>query len=392
MRYEVRSFDAARAQVCSRTVEAADLVAARALAAADGGSLLSVRALARGAAPARPDLAWWCRELRTLLDAGMTVVEALEALRAQPLGAAREQLHTTLLDLLQQGVALSDALRRAGGFPPMLVAGVKAGERTSALVPALDDYLRYHDMLAALRRRAITASIYPALVLVLGLLIVVFLLMVVVPRFAGLYAGLSGPVSLPTAGLLATSRLLEEYRLAMAGDLAALLVALVWAWQAGALGRLLARGADAIGPVRRRLDEFRLAKLYQSLALMFKGGYALDEALRHCESLGLGARLRAGTQRAGVALATGRRVSDAFDAGGLTDEVTRRLLAVGERTGNFERVLQTIAERHAGRFETLVERATRVVEPAMLLAVALLVGGLVLLLYMPIFDLASQLG
>lgn len=391
MRYEVRTFDATRAQVCIRTLEATDLAAARALAAADGGSLLSLRPLVRGAAPAL-DLAWWCRELRTLLDAGMTVVEALETLQAQPLGSARVQLHATLLDLLHQGLALSEALRRAGGFPAMLVAGVKAGERTSALVPALDDYLRYHDMLAALRRRAVTAAIYPAMVLVLGLLIAVFLMLVVVPRFAGLYAGVAGAVSLPTAGLLAASRLLAEFRLAVVGGFAALLAALAWAWRSGALARLLARGAETIGPVRRRLDEFRLAKLYQSLALLFKGGYALDEALRQCESLGLGARLHAGTRRAGVALATGRRVSDAFDAGGLTDAVTRRLLAVGERTGNFERVLQTIAERHAARFETLVERATRVVEPAMLLAVALLVGGLVLLLYMPIFDMAGQLG
>ncbi|HET9645621.1 MAG TPA: type II secretion system F family protein, partial [Burkholderiaceae bacterium] len=84
-------------------------------------------------------------------------------------------------------------------------------------------------------------------------------------------------------------------------------------------------------------------------------------------------------------------VSTAFFDAGLTDTVTRRLLAVGERTGNFERVLQTIAERHASRFTTFIERATRVVEPLLLLVVALVVGGIVVMMYMPVFDVATSL-
>jgi len=92
-----------------------------------------------------------------------------------------------------------------------------------------------------------------------------------------------------------------------------------------------------------------------------------------------------------LALTRGVRVSAALSESGLTDTVTQRLLAVGERSGNFERVLQTIAERHAGAFAAFMDRATRIVEPLMLLLVSLLVGSIVVLMYLPIFDIASSI-
>jgi general secretion pathway protein F len=146
-----------------------------------------------------------------------------------------------------------------------------------------------------------------------------------------------------------------------------------------------------MGPLQRQLDQFRLAKLYHSLALMFRGGYALDDALGQCAALGLGDFMRQGVLAAQQALGRGQRVSTALADAGLTDTVTQRLLAVGERTGNFDRVLNTIAERHAARFSTFIERATRIVEPLLLLLVALVVGGIVVMMYMPVFDIASSI-
>jgi general secretion pathway protein F len=122
---------------------------------------------------------------------------------------------------------------------------------------------------------------------------------------------------------------------------------------------------------------------------MFRGGYTLDEALQVCVGLGIGARMEAGISRARTDMGRGRAVSAAFAQAGLTEAVSERLLAVGERTGGFDAVLQTIADRHAEAFATFVERAMRIVEPLLLLIVALAVGGIVVMMYMPIFDMAS---
>ena len=152
------------------------------------------------------------------------------------------------------------------------------------------------------------------------------------------------------------------------------------------------RLVEAVAPLREQWDHFRLAKLYQSLALLFKGGYNFDEALLVCSGLGLGQRMAAGLALAREHIARGKPASTAMAAAGLTEVTTQRLLLVGERTGAFDTVLQAIADRHAQVFTTFIERATRIVEPLLLLAVALVVGGLVVMMYLPIFDIAGGLG
>ncbi|MED5621558.1 type II secretion system F family protein [Ideonella sp. BN130291] len=390
--FQVRLFDAAAAAVREERAEGDSAAAVTERLQRGGMVVLSVAEVATAShATAKLDVAWWCRELRTLLGAGMTVVEALETLNAQSLGRARAQVHGTLVAQLRQGRPLSAAMQAAACFPAVLVAGVKASERTSSLVEALDDYLRYDEMLERLRKQVVSAAIYPAVVVALGGVITLFLLLFVMPRFSAMYSDLRGSVSGATALLIGLSKALNGHggwvALALAG-VALLVLAL---WRSGFWARVVQTALERIAPLQRQLDEFRLAKLYHSLALMFRGGYALDDALGQCAGLGLGERLRAGIGSAQQALNRGQRVSTAFADAGLTDAVTQRLLAVGERTGNFDKVLQTIAERHSGHFSTFIERATRIVEPLLLLLVALVVGGIVVMMYMPVFDMASSI-
>ena len=363
--------------------------------AAQGGVVLSTRPertqVAATQGGAGLDVGWWCRELRTLVQAGMTVVEALETLNAQSLGKARAEVNSALVAKLHEGKGLSEAMKEVGVFPSVLIASVKASERTSSLANALEDYLRYDDMLQTLRKQVVSAAIYPAVVVGLGVAISLVLLLFVVPRFSQMYRDLRGHISWTTRVLVATSHALENHGVAIFVGASVVVAALVLAWKRGDLQRFAVGVALRIEPLQRQLDQYRRAKLYQSLALMFRGGYPLDEALAQCGQLGLGPRMDPGIALAQTALARGVRVSQALGDGGLTDIVSARLLAVGERSGNFDRVLMTIGERHAANFTTFVERATRIAEPVLLLLVALIVGAIVVMMYMPVFDLASSL-
>lgn len=344
-----------------------------------------------GTAGDKLDTAWWSRELRGLLLAGMTVVEAIDTLRAQKLGPARDALHQELVDRLQEGQALSFAMKSTGMFPAVLVAGVKASERTSTLVAALDDYLKYHELLDNLKKKVVSAAIYPSIVLSLGMLIVFFLLIFVIPRFAQMYAGGANQPGAVTRTMLWLSQTLNHHAAFVFSALLMVMFALVWAYQRGILARAATAGMEAIGPLRRQAHEFRLAKLYQSMALMVRGGYAVAESLEQCAELELGPGMRERLLQARVELEQGKRVSAALANAGMTDEVTARLLAIAERTGNFDQVLQTVSQRHAATFITFIDRMTRVVEPLMLLAASLLVGSVVVMMYMPVFDIASSI-
>jgi len=392
--FNVRYFDPIRAAVAEERAEAESESVLRTQWSSSGRVVLALKTeRSVRSNPVRPgnkfDVAWWCRELGTLLKAGMTVVEALDTLDAQSRGTAREAVHAQLLRSLREGQALSRAMQGAGAFPAVLVASVTASERTSTLTNALEDYLHYDEMLERLKRQVLSAAIYPAVVVSLGAVISLFLLLYVIPRFSRMYVDFHGAVSLPTQIVMLISRLLHEQLPLVLGLLGATVLGAGWAWREGHLLSLAVRLVEAVAPLRRQWDHFRRAKLYQSLALMFRGGYTLDEALGVCEGMGLGAGAQSSIARTRVELARGRSVAAAFGEAGLTDTVSERLLAVGERSGGFDAVLQTIADRHAGAFTTFVERATRIVEPLLLLLVALVVGGIVVMMYMPIFDIAN---
>jgi len=393
--FEIRWLHVATATVQRRVVDAPTTELAIQICDIGQGIVLSNKVIdltnQRSISKASLDVAWWCRELKTLLSAGMTVVEALETLNIQSIDIQRRSIHTSLVNSLREGQPLSVAMTSVDVFPRLLIAGVKAGERTSSLTDALDDYLRYYEMLEKLRKQAISASIYPAAVVALGGIITLFLLLFVIPRFSKMYADLHGDLSWTTTFLIHISHILNAYWIWVTLVLFLLMLILILLWRRG----MIIHGANVIieklPPLQKRIDEFRFAKLYHSLALMFRGGYTLDNALGQCAALELGDRVTAGIIAAQLSLARGQMVSSAFSHAKLTDSVTQRLLAVGERTGNFDRVLQTIAERHANNFSNFVERVTRIIEPVLLLIVALVVGGIVVMMYMPIFDIASSI-
>jgi general secretion pathway protein F len=400
MSFDVRLLRRGSSAVEESRLDAASEDELRSRLGAEGVVVLALRRSRTESAAARPmlggagafDVGWWCRELRTLLLAGMTAVEAIETLAAGQRDAVRERVHEALLKALHEGQSLSRAMAGAGVFPEVLVASVMASERTSTLPSALEDYLRYDSMLRKLRQQLVSAAIYPAVVVTLGGAICLFLLLFVVPRFSRMYADLHGPVSGATRIVLWVSQTVQQrWPLLVAGAAGALMLGLLL-WRSGALLRLGAALVEAIPPLERQWREFRLAKLYQAMTLMIKGGYAFDEALQVCSGLDAGPRLARQLQAVRAEIARGRSASVALAGAGLTEIVTERLLAVGERTGSFATVLQVIADRHSQAFTTFIERATRIVEPLLLLLVALAVGAIVVMMYMPIFDIAGSLG
>ncbi|MDR2880657.1 MAG: type II secretion system F family protein [Azoarcus sp.] len=335
------------------------------------------------------DVAWWCHELKALLMAGMTVTEALDALNAETKVSERRWVLASLSTKLAAGKSLSAAMESVNVFPSVLIAGVVAGERSGELVPALEDYLAYQRMIDRLFSKARAAAVYPTLVLVIGFIVIGLLLLFVMPRFSLIYRdrpdlqnGLSG-------SLLAFSVWISAHRIAVLGAVTTFIGGCVLAFGQPAFRNRLVLMVEFFGPARTWLDEFRKAKFYQSLAVMIRGGYALDESLLRCRGLGLGSRFERAVAIIHDAVTKGTAPAEAFARSGLTDPITERLLRVAERTGSMVPILQALTDRHADRFSTAVDRLARLVEPLLLLLVSLAVGTVVVLMYLPIFDLAS---
>lgn len=365
--------------------------------AAQGFTVLSVRGttappFSRSRKPQRGRFALFCREVSTLIQAGMTVVEAVDTLSARErLTGQADSLAAQLLGELEQGTSLSQALQRLPDAPAVLVAAVRAGERTSDLAQALTDYLRFDTLVEQLRRKVVSAAIYPALVTALGVGISLFLLLVVMPNFARMYTNLRGAGVGPISWMIALAQWVSANQAATLTGVALALLALAWWIWSGAARRQVLALALQVPWVRVRVEDFQLAMLYQALTLMLKGGYPMTEALQVASRSALDARLTVALQQALQRIEQGGAVAQALADARLCDEVGRRLMAAAERNGDFHLAADVVSRLHRERFELFVERLTRIVEPVLLMAVALMVGGIVVMMYLPVFDMATRL-
>ncbi|GAA6140411.1 type II secretion system F family protein [Hydrogenophaga sp. 5NK40-0174] len=342
---------------------------------------------------AKQDFALFCREVRTLIVAGMTVVEAVDTLASRSQADGRVVgLPAELLSKLEDGISLANAIEQIGGAPSVLIAAVRAGERTSDLVRAMDDYLAFDAMVEGLQKKVVSASIYPLVVTTLGVAISLFLLMFVMPSFSQMYTSMMDRGHGSGNWLIAFSLWLAEYRAAGFVVVTLVLALLAWSIWSGALARKLLSGLRRLPAIEKRLWDFQLAMVYQTLALMLKGGYSMTEALSVASRSALDGDMGRRIESVCKAVEEGRSISEALGAKGLCDQVGRRIMAAAERNGDFHMAADLVSKLHGERFELFVERATRIVEPVLLLFVALMVGTIVVMMYMPILEMSSSLG
>lgn len=396
MRYVTRALNTLSYRVEEVAFDALDEGQARSWVEAQGLTPLSIRADHRAQVVAwrrkRFDVPLFVQELATLLTAGMTVVEAVDTLGAK----AREPDLTPLrliLARLNEGKPLSDALQSSGGsVPPILVAAVRASETSGQVNQALRDYLRYDGIMRALIRKTVSSAIYPAVVVGFGVLITLLLLGYVVPRFAGLYGDNLQGASVATKALLTLATTLREHGVWVALGMAAAVTALVFSVLTGALWRMVFPWLMKIGTVHRLVRMFTLARLYRGLEFLVRGGYSVPEALNLAVPLAQQGGLGTALERARSRVINGKLLSESFAVEGLTDIVSERLLAVGERSGQLVTVLDALGTLYSTALEDRIDRLSRIIEPLLLMLVGAIVGLIVLLMYMPVFDLAGTLG
>jgi general secretion pathway protein F len=348
-----------------------------------------LRSIKRNGNEARLDYANLAQRLHSMLAAGLSPTEAVNAIVKQA-APDEAQVLSQLMRSLGAGRPLSEGVAALPGAPPLLVELLRASERTSDLPSALAEYAKYTAAAGEFRHRIFSAAIYPALLVVVGLGVVAFLLLVVMPRFSGVYAGLSGPLPWAVQFMLGWSRWAKEYGLLTLGALLLLgmgFVALVVqpSFRARALDRMAQAGR--IGELWR---EHHLARLYRLLAMLLRGGLTFPAALRLAGGVLPGALAQAG-RRAEEDVLRGASPAAAFQTAGLATPVSAPLLRAAERTGQMAAMLRQAAEYHEQNVVRSVEKLMKTAEPLLMTIIGVAIGGIVVLMYMPVFELAQAL-
>lgn len=336
------------------------------------------------------DFALFNQEFMALIRAGLTVPDALALAAKRPDSPGLGRMLVRVLHDVQNGVPLSEACaRHPEAFERLYVAALRTGEKTGDLFQVL---ARYHDYLkhrVALRKKLTQALAYPAFLMVALVIILAVLFVFVMPRFVAMYVDLDTELPFPTRMLMAVVE-----RAYIVGPLAvAMAVCAVWGWRrwtATVEGRRqvdrIREGLPYLGELQRMVSAAQLAR---SLSTLLAGGTPLVEALRaaagslanriHLD------RLEATTRK----VIGGESLAHAVRATRLLPETAARMVEVGEASGGLDTMLAEVAQYYEDILDARLARATALIEPLLMLLMGLIIGGIIIVMYLPIFRMAE---
>lgn len=351
-----------------------------------------------GPAAARPrsladriDEEQFAHDLSLMLRSGLSLVEALRTLGEQGNGAATIR---ATLGALQHGETLSRAMQATGAFGVPLLACARASELTGDLGDSLQRFAANAVRLRTLRSRLVSACVYPALLVGVTFLVVLFLLIYVVPRFALVLDNSAQDIAPLSRLLIDVGKTLHGVQGPIWLGLAFAVATIGWiVWRETRAGRLAAwllEQAVRLPWMRPYVRSFGLSQLARSGAMLIRSGIPALKALGMCREL-VAAKDRMALDSALACAATGVPLARALHDATLLDSLTWRVLRVSEATGQLHAALDRVADVYDAQLERGLERLGRLIEPILMLAIGTVVGGIVVLMYVPIFQMASSI-
>jgi type IV pilus assembly protein PilC len=333
------------------------------------------------------------QELATLLKAGMPLVQSLDILRNRVEHAVFRAVLDEVHDKVRAGTALSDAFAAEGDlFPSAYSASLLAGEKSGSLDSVLRRYVAYMKVIGGVRRRTVSALIYPAVLVGLACVVIAIIVFKVFPEFASFYRSFGTELPLVTRVMVRGATFGRSQILLIIGA-AVLLGTAGWSWIGQARQRVrFDRSVLRVPWVGSTVRRFSTSQLARTLSTLLAGGLplvsAIDIASRSMGNRFLSSEMREVAQR----VREGEAFAAAAAARGEFPEVFVKMAEVGESTGALGEMMASLADFYDEEIEAELGRFVSLVEPVMLIVMGLVIASLLLALYMPLFQLTSVVG
>jgi type II secretory pathway component PulF len=332
------------------------------------------------------------RELADLLSSGMTLGAALHALAQRESAGAEGEIVAALRDDIVGGASLSTALGKwPDSFPPLYVSMVKVGEASGQLPEVLERLTLHYERVQGAREKVAMALVYPMIVALIGVCAIVFMMVFVIPQFTKMFEELGGTLPLPTRILIAASRGTVKYGWAIALGIVGLVV-LVRRWfktPAGAAWRdRLMLKIPAVGGIVRANAYSNFA---HTLGTLLTNGVQMLQALGIVENTVGNVHIAAALRDTRDRIADGSSLSRPLAQTGLFPKMLTDMLAVGEESGDMATALEHIGKRYDSDLDRAIKIFTTLLEPIMMLFIAVGVGFVAISMIMAVFEMTSGL-
>lgn len=333
------------------------------------------------------------QELATLLKAGMPLVQSLDILRSRLSNPVFKSVLDDVHEKVRGGIALSDAFGAHGDlFPSVYTASLLAGERSGNLDAVLRRFVAYSKTIDTVRSKTISAMIYPIILIALAIVLVGIIVIKVVPTFAEFYSSFNAQLPLSTRIIVAISDFVRAQSWLIVGSvIAGAITFYVWIHKPGR-GAQFDRWMLQLPVVGASFHKFSTSQMARTLATLLGGGIplvnALEIAARSTGNRHMGKELEV----VAVRVRQGYGFASTLLERQTVPDVAIKMIEVGESTGALTEMLNSLADFYDEEIDTEVGRFVTLIEPAMLVFMGVVIAGIVLALYLPLFNLTSVVG
>lgn len=339
------------------------------------------------------DLVIFSRQLATMVDSGIPLVQALDILAEQLEEKGLKEVVNKLRDDVETGSSFSEALaKHPAVFSKLFINMVMAGERSGMLDDILDKLAGYLEKTNTLRRKVKSSLVYPTMVVTMSGLITLVLILKVIPTFKGIFATLGGELPLPTKILIGFSDWSRHFfpYIVVTSILALVGLKRYINTEKGRLkfDQILLK-LPVFGPLFRKVA---VAKFSRTLSTLVKSGVPILDSLDIVGKTAGNKVIEAATVKVRLSIREGENIASPLAKSGVFPPMVVRMIAVGEQTGELEKMLGKIADFYDEQVDSAVSGLTSMIEPLIIAFLGIVIGSIVIAMFMPIFKLSELVG
>ncbi len=339
------------------------------------------------------DLAVFFRQLATMMSAGVPLVQSFEIIGRGHENAGMQELILKVKSEVESGTSLADSLgKHPLYFDDLVVCLVAAGEQAGVLETLLDKIATYKEKTEYLKAKIKKAMFYPTAVIVVAFIVTAILLIFVVPQFEALFSNFGADLPAFTRVVVNLSEFMQEYWWLMLGVIGgAIFGFLQGKKRSRKFGRVLDRMVlkmPIVGPI---MHKAAIARYSRTLATMFAAGVPLVEALQSVAGATGNVVYSDAVLMIKDSVATGQQLTFAMNQTGLFPNMVEQMVAIGEESGALDSMLSKVADFYEQEVDDAVDALTSLLEPLIMSVLGVLIGGLVVAMYLPIFKMGAAI-
>ena len=329
------------------------------------------------------------QQFLTLIKAGLPILGSLDLLIKRQKDKYLFSLLENVRERIKGGELLSDAFAAQGAFPKMYTTTLMAGEKSGNMEEVLNRYIAFQRVAMTFRKKLLVSLVYPTLLVSVVIIMVLFLVTYVVPEFAKLFENLDAKLPAITVLMLSIGTSTQKYGVFVAIGLI-LTAILIWRWKrtdrgAEQIDKVLL-GAPVLGEIRLK---YQVANFSRMLSTLLQGGIPLVPAMETAGASMGSRKILNGVLEASHRVREGQTLSKSLEQQKIFPDLAVEMLEVGESTGALPAMLNSVAEFYEEDVQTALGAAMALIEPLLLIVMAIFVGGVLISLYLPIFTLGA---